>query len=245
MLLNHSLVHTQYAYGLIQNSTEEICAIQKRILELDQSREDRLAFILGVTNHWVTLVVEKTSESGLHAFYLDSNNEPVLMATESELRRLVEAREEKHVKRKGAPYSDWKRNVLYQSFVDQRDIVELLVGCVSRETDLRGELTKQNWSKLLDSFYECVSVRDGENDLYLASLVQWIEQYYPTKVILDHHTQLLERFQHLLDEATSLRLQQWIDNCEQYSTDKPTGVEFVESFYFIVDKIKKILKNNK
>ena len=220
---------------------EEVRATQKRIFKLHQSKEDKLAFILGVTNHWVALVVEKTRESGLHTFYLDSNNEPVLMATENQLKRLVKAREEKRIKRKGVPYSDWKRNVLYQSFVDQRNIVDLLVRCVSQETDLRGELTKQTWSKLLDSFYESVSLMDGECDLYLASLVQWIEQHYPTKVILSHHTKLLEHFQYLLDKETALRLEQWISDCQQYSTNKQTGLEIVESFYSIVHKIKEIL----
>ena len=184
------------------------------------------------------MVVEKRRESSLHAFYLDSNNEPVLMATETELQALVKARKQKYMKRKGIPYSDWKRNVLYQSFMDQRDIVELLVRCVSGETDLRGELTKQTWSKLVDSFYECVSLRDGEDDMFLATLVQWIEQHYPISVILDHHIKLFECYHTLLDKAISLKLQQWIRDCEQYSQGNPTGVDIVESFYSIVAKIK-------
>ena len=235
---------SQYAYGLIQSSTEEVCAIQKRILELHQSKDDRLAFILGVTNHWVTMVVEKRRESSLHIFYLDSNNEPVLMATETELQTLVKAREQKYMKRKGIPYSDWKRNVLYQSFVDQRDIVELLVKCVSGEADLRGELTKQAWSKLVDSFYESVIVSDGEDDLFLASLVQWIEQHYPTSVIHDHHVELLKCYHQLVDKATSMTLQQWIRDCERYSIKKQTGLEIIDSFYSILDKMKPILFKN-
>jgi hypothetical protein len=204
-------------------------------MELLQSKEDRLAFILGVTNHWVTMVVEKTRKSSLHVFYLDSNNEPVLMATESQLQALVEAREQKYMKRKGISYSDWKRNVLYQSFVDQRDIVELLVRCVSGESDLRGELTKQAWKKLVDSFYESVTVRDGEDDLFLASLVQWIEQHYPTSVIHKHHIDLLERYHQLVDKATLLRLHQWVRDCEQHVQ---TGLDIIEPFYSILDKIK-------
>ena len=218
-----------------------MCAIQKRILELRQSQEDRLAFILGVTNHWVTIVVEKRVKSRLHVFYLDSNNEPVLMATETELQTLVKAREQKYMKRKGIPYTDWKRNVLYQSFVDQRDIVELLVKCVSGEADLRGELTKQAWSKLIESFYESVSVSDGDDDLFLASLVQWIEQHYPTSVINKHHLKLFERYHQLVDKATSLRLHKWIRDCDQYLTNKQTGLDVTEFFHDILDKLKTIL----
>ena len=184
------------------------------------------------------MVVQKRKENGLHTFYLDSNNEPVLMATETELQALVKAREQKYMKRKGITYSDWKRNVLYQSFVDQRDVVELLVRCLSGKADLRGELTKQTWSKLVDSFYECVSMKDGEDDLFLASLVQWIEQHYPISVVLDHHIKLFECYHQLLDKATSLKLQQWIRDCGQYSKGNQTGVDIVESFYSIVDKIK-------
>ena len=190
------------------------------------------------------MVVEKRRESSLRIFYLDSNNEPVLMATETELQTLVKAREQKYMKRKGIPYSDWKRNVLYQSFVDQRDIVELLVRCVSGEADLRGELTKQAWSKLVDSFYESVSVSNGENDLFLASLVQWIEQHYPTSVIQNHHIELLECYHQLIDKATSFRLQQWIRDCEQYSTNNQTGLDIIESFYSILDRMKLILFKN-
>ena len=210
-------------------------------MELCQSKEDRLAFILGVTNHWVTVVVEKRRESGLHVFYLDSNNEPVLMATESQLQTLVKAREQKYMKRKGIPYSDWKRNVLYQSFVDQRDVVELLVRCVSGESDLRGELTKQAWKKLVDSFYESVSVRGGDDDLFLASLVQWIEQHYPTSVVDKHHIDLLKHYHQLVDRATSLRLQQWIRDCEQYLNRSQTGLDIIQPFYSVLDKMKVIL----
>ena len=209
-------------------------------MELRQSKEDRLAFILGITNHWVTVVVEKRRESSLHVFYLDSNNEPVLMATEAELQTLVKAREQKYMKRKGIPYSDWKRNVLYQSFVDQRDIVDVLVRCVCGEADMRGELTQQAWSKLVDSFYESVRVSNGEDDLFLASLVQWIEQHYPISVIHKHHVKLLECYHQLVDEATSLRLQQWIADCEQHSINKQTGLDIVESFYSILDQLKPI-----
>ena len=234
--------HTQYAYGLINSSIDEVCAIQKRIVEFCRSKEDRVAFILGVTNHWVTLVVEKRRKSSLHAFYLDSNNEPVLIATNSQLRTLVETREQKYIKRKGLPYTTWKRNVLYQSFVDQRDIAELLVRCVSQETDIRGEMSKQMWNKLLDSFYEHVNVRDGDHDLFVACLVEWIEQHYPTKAIHDEPIQLLTCYHQLLDKTTLRRLREWVIVCELYSIHtSQVGIDIIEVFYSIIDKIKVII----
>lgn len=208
---------------------------------MHQSQEDQIVFILGVTNHWVTLVVQKTQQNHVCAFYLDSNNEPVLMATESELNDLVQVREDKHMKRKGQPYTHWKRKTLYQSFVDQRDVVNLLTKCVSGEKDLRGELVTRCWTKLLDSYYQSLGDKTDDPDLHLASLIQWLEQHYPTQIILSHHVEMLQRFHSLVDEATMLRLHIWLKNCSQHTAVKQAGLENVESFYSIIDKIKTFL----
>lgn len=218
----------------------EVCAVQQRISKLQQSPEDQVVFILGVTNHWVTLVVHKNKYSGVCAFYLDSNNEPVLMATETQLKSLVHSREVKHIKRKGQPYSQWKKKVLYQSFVDQRDIVNLLVRCVSGETDLRGELTAQSWTKLLDSYSQLVGGKTGDSDLHLVSLIEWLEGHYPTQVISSRHFKMLSQFHPHMDKAVLVQIHKWSKECTQHSNEKNCGLENVRLFYSIVEKIKEI-----
>ena len=227
-------MHTlQFAYGLLQNNEDEICAVQKRILKLRQSVEDHLVFVLGVTNHWVTLAVKKRKES-LCTFYLDSNNEPVLMAPGNMLERLVEIREEKYTKRKGQPYSDWKRKVLYQSFVDQRDLVDLLLKCVSGEKDLREELTIQNWTKLIDSFCQVVN---GDKDSHLAGLITWLQEHYPSSVLMSHHVEMLSQFHKHLNKDILLHIKKWAEDCSQHAEEKQSGLENVEAFYSIVEKV--------
>lgn len=229
----------QYAYGLLQSNKEEVCAIQERISKMHRLPEDNLVFLLGVTNHWVTLFVHKSKENGISVFYLDSNNEPVLMASETNLRSLVQARENKHIKRKGHSYSPWKKKVLYQSFVDQRDVVEILVKCVSGKVDLRGEMAIQTWNKLLDS-YDCVvknSNEDNNRDLLFARLIEWLQEHYPSKVIIDHHMEILRQFHQLMDKHVLLRIKEWINSCAQLIPDA-CGLESLESFYLSIDKLK-------
>ena len=56
------LLLIQSAYGFVQNSFSEVCAIQQKIDEfVSSSIPSHLVFILGVTNHWVTLLAYKTS----------------------------------------------------------------------------------------------------------------------------------------------------------------------------------------
>lgn len=214
-----------------------MCAVQQRILKFLQSQEDWLVFILGVTNHWVTLVVHKSKENGVTVFYLDSNNTPVLLASETHLEGLVQAREVKYAKRKGKPYSQWKRKVLYQSFEDQRDVVNLLVRCVSGEKDLRGELTTQSWSKLLDSYYQHVGRRGDDADLHLASLIEWLEDHYPSKVIHSHHLNILSQFHPHMAKEVLVRIHQWSKDCDNHSKEKGCGLENVVSFFSTVHAI--------
>lgn len=230
----------QYAYGLVQNSDDEVCAIQERILQLRQSSKDQLVFILGVTNHWVTLAVHKRKEN-ISAFYLDSNNEPVLMASEAHLEDLVQIREDKYTKRKGKPYSQWKRTVLYQSFVDQRDVVKLLTKCLSGEKDLRGELATQNWIKLLASYYQVVSEEGDDADSHLVSLIKWLEEHYPTQVILSHHIDMLSKFHEHIDKDVLGRIKKWLKDCSHNSHEKHCGLDIVCSFYSLLDKIQVLL----
>lgn len=184
-----------------------------------------------MTNHWVTLVVHKSIENGVTDFYLDSNNEPVLLASDTHLENLVQAREIKHTKRKGEPYSQWKRKVLYQSFEDQRDVVNLLVRCISGEKDLRGELTTQSWTKLLDSYYQHVGGRGDDPDLHLACLIEWLEDHYPSKIIHSYHLNILCHFHQHMAKEVLVRIDKWSKDCGNHLKERDCGLENVVSFY--------------
>lgn len=153
-------------------------------------------FILGVTNHWVTLyayyrtqLAEQQSVSereGLSLVYLDSNNVPVLGASDGEIDDLVTEREKKRVQIKGQGYSSWKRDVVKQAFCDQRDLVTLLARCLSGQQNLLQHALCRHWSVVLDSFEQHMASAVVDVDIFLPLLIQWLENHHQPNSLRDH-----------------------------------------------------------
>ena len=249
----------QYAYGCIQDTESQVCAVQARITMFREApAPTHLVFILGVTNHWVTLLATKcrvgdqrrTStvlDSDEHErsekismIYLDSNNAPVLAASDTDILALVRKKEKERVQRKGRGWSEWKRGVIYQAFVDQRALVSMLADCLCDNADLRGELLRVSWSRMLDSYDQNVVARLSSSEdtgLYVALLLHWLEEQYHPQTLRDTHLGMLHRLgPGWLGQRVRERVLLWVEHCQRMFEGYATGLTLVDLFVSVVDK---------
>lgn len=257
------LCFLQYAYGCIQDTEPQVCAVQARITKFREApAPTHLVFILGVTNHWVTLLVtksrrgeqcetspalesdntvrERSASEKISLIYLDSNNAPVLTASDVDLLGLVHKKEKERVQRKGKGWSEWKRGVVYQAFVDQRALVGMLADCLCDSGDLRGELLRVSWSRMLDSYDQSVGARlSGSKDtgLYVALLLHWLEGQYHPQTIRDTHLGMLHRLgPDWLGQKVRERVELWIQHCRRMLEGYTTGLGLVDLFASVVNQ---------
>lgn len=257
------LCFLQYAYGCIQDTEPQVCAVQARITKFREApAPTHLVFILGVTNHWVTLLVtksrrgekcetspaldldntvrERSASEKISLIYLDSNNAPVLTASDVDLLGLVHKKEKERVQRKGKGWSEWKRGVVYQAFIDQRALVGMLADCLCDSGDLRGELLRVSWSRMLDSYDQSVGARlSGSKDtgLYVALLLHWLEGQYHPQTIRDTHLGMLHRLgPDWLGQKVRERVELWIQHCRRMLEGYTTGLGLVDLFASVVNQ---------
>ena len=229
-------------------------------------------FILGVTNHWVTLLAYKTSgdscvktaveceaiiadrdsskqvermarlkifKEKIGLLYLDSNNVPVLTASNTDILQIMSKKEADSVKRKGRGWSEWKRGVIFQAFVDQREVVRMLSRCLCGQSDLRTELLEASWAQVLDSYEQHVSVGSREDPgLGPALLLQWLEVQYRPQSLCKHQLALLRSLGvDLLGIRGRERLQQWVQQCQQQLEVCGTGIDILQAFRALLKQL--------
>ena len=148
---------------------------------------DHVILILGVTDHWVTLLAHRHHPTKIGLIYLDSNNEPVLLASESAIDQLVQAREKKRIERKGVGYENWKRNLLRQSLTDQRDVVQMLTECLHGSHSLPREYVSSHWERLLSGFRSKVKSTADDGDMHTLNVLSWLESEYSVKGFRDSY----------------------------------------------------------
>eukprot|EP00731_Ephydatia_muelleri_P019146 Em0011g1186a len=176
----HLITVLQYAYGQFNNNVASICELQDKIEALrSASQPTCMALVLGVTNHWLTVLAYRipgTAQVGV--LYMDSNNTPVLKASDEELNRMLHLKEQERIKNKGQGYSPWQRTIKLQAWKDQRCLLDVLSECFSGTHNLRTELLDGSWNSLLESYYSNVcshGVELGHQTMCLLLLVQWLQ----------------------------------------------------------------------
>ena len=185
-------------------------------------------------------VDDRSASEKISLIYLDSNNAPVLTASDVDLLGLVHKKEKERVQRKGKGWSEWKRGVVYQAFVDQRALVGMLADCLCDSGDLRGELLRVSWSRMLDSYDQSVGARlSGSEDtgLYVALLLHWLEGQYHPQTIRDTHLGMLHRLgPDWLGQKVRERVELWVQHCRRMLEGYTTGLGLVDLFASVVNQ---------
>lgn len=201
MEVKNKLIVLQFSFGLLQDNFETICETQDKITSFvnNTSSPAHLIFILGVTNHWLTLLAYKRKEAcpchhgnegcgSVHMLYMDSNNTPAISLCDEGIEDYVKEQEKKKKAVKGYGYQKWKRNVIKQAYIDQRTIVNRISRYISGEADMIEEVISEYVDKLLISFNTHIekSLISADPDFYIPLLLSWLEGQYPVKVLRDN-----------------------------------------------------------
>lgn len=258
----------QYSYGFFQHNFSTVCEIQDKIncFRLAPGPA-HLVFILGVTNHWVTLVAYKngciqqdaaegecyshkletadSSENRIGLVYMDSNNVPVLCYDDADIVRHIEEAERRAVEKKGKGFTDWHRAMYQQALVDQRQVVLKLAQALSGTLDLQSELVRNYMDRILDSFGSCVTKKmNGDAAMFLPLLVDWLENCHPAKSLHKTLGPMLESPHHLC-AARLAQLCSWVqDNQAQLSGMEESGIQSVDKFTVVLRDINNQLKSH-
>lgn len=199
-----------------------------------------LIFILGVTNHWLTLAAYKTrgvcpcgcGHNQVNILYMDSNNVPVPCLTDKGIEDHMIQQEKRRVEIKRRGYPDWKRFVIRQAYIDQRAIVDKLARYVCGRINLRAEFVQEYISKMLDSFKKDVSevVATGGRDLYVPLLINWLDGHYPVKILQETLSPFLS-CSHLISTVILVPLIDWAEtNLTFIEHPLQSGIPQVDTF---------------
>lgn len=239
----------QYAYGQFNNNVASICELQDKIEALrSASQPTCMALVLGVTNHWLTVLAYRipgTAQVGV--LYMDSNNTPVLKASDEELNRMLHLKEQERIKNKGQGYSPWQRTIKLQAWKDQRCLLDVLSECFSGTHNLRTELLDGSWNSLLESYYSNVcshGVELGHQTMCLLLLVQWLQTERHPKGIREMQVSFLHRVgAHWLSAKLRGKIIKWMvdvrDVCQDYSGIG--GVEETNDLLKVLDELEQSL----
>ena len=254
----HPTVHTlQFGYGMFQDDPSHIKMVDAAIQVFSSSpAPSHLIFVMGVVNHWVSLLAYRPEtsqqrrslaeltlerecvgefpsqqvlltqqyllnqinasegcgkeegilpgrlpsrgcvDSGVHLVLFDSQNKPTMVMTDEDIASKIAEWEEKDLRRKGRPYSEWERQNYQQALRDQRELLPVLAQCLSGSSTLVTEYIDSRITALVGHYRESVHeplAMSGEGmDRYLALLSHWLETYNQPQHIRKRVLQLLE-----------------------------------------------------
>jgi hypothetical protein len=138
-------------------------------------------FILGQTNHFVTLVAHK-HPNGLEICFFDSMNRQTLEATDEDLRNIVEEIKQRrrvhlpHLVR-NARQENWYAEQDLNSLQSCRFIPRLIHDCIVDRTDIRTALLELNMRGFNETFNKCMDTFPPAQAL--EGVLSWLNNYFP------------------------------------------------------------------
>jgi hypothetical protein len=244
------IVVLQYSFGIIKHTFNDVCDIHNKISAFINSPvPTHMIFILGVTNHWVTLLVYKTNSTcscgcgrdRVGVVYTDSNNVPTISYTDGDIEGHIVTQEKERIKMKGEGYPTWRKNVIRQAYHDQRAAVHMICRYISGCDDIRRDLAHDYINGMLDSFDNDVRggvAVGGATDLYLLLLIEWLDNSHPPKVIRETLSPFLSN-KEVVAMDTLNRLEVWSRETYFCLHDdiQPLGISSVDSFITVLQFI--------
>eukprot|EP01102_Stenamoeba_stenopodia_P006612 TRINITY_DN1826_c0_g1_i1.p1 TRINITY_DN1826_c0_g1~~TRINITY_DN1826_c0_g1_i1.p1 ORF type:complete len:455 (-),score=73.25 TRINITY_DN1826_c0_g1_i1:33-1397(-) len=190
-----------------------------------RSRESTFAhaFLLGVTNHWVSIVVIKTSKTTFEIFFMDSRNNRLLEVSDDDIWKLVDALMAESARQKqiqpSSNYYTWlnpeqKRLYVFESMKACQMFANLLINALLGKKDIISALLELN----LDGFFEIYerevtplsSFDSLDKDTFFTKLLYWLENYMPPAVFETNLLRVLKELSTHISAQSRAKLLLWV-----------------------------------
>lgn len=148
------------------------------------------AFLIGLSNHWATLFVNKVTfnvfnetigrfekQTSIEYFYLDSRNDPILTPTEEDFKRLIKAYYDMKERVAGWPvdYRPWREQTYLQSLKDSGWIIDMLYQGINGKINFLSYYLDLIVEGILEKFHTYVPYQEDSNIDLLMSLLGYLE----------------------------------------------------------------------
>ena len=199
-----------FQFGSLQMERGDVMKVQRAIDDfLVAKGEGVLGFMMGVTNHWVSLVAHCVG--GFREFvFLDSRNRNYLKFDEAAIVSLYETVQRERIETGRKPLNNWELTVAHQGVKDIQSAVHILMECLTGRTTLPQVVVTHKVQHLLQNFEET------PGDSFIEKLETFFRAGFPAKFIYDDYVaHLLSYPQSALSPPCKQRLSQWTHNCDE------------------------------
>jgi hypothetical protein len=230
----------QYAMGRPMLETESLLACQKAADDFVANPGPcHRCVIVGALSHWVTVVINKVptgdQATAVEVLLFDSNNTPVLGASESQLAKIAAAKAEE----RGWDPSSSKESYYRSSLRDQQAVVTLLARLFTGATDMRAEAVNGAVERMLADFdltvkatmQDTTHLRDGSNASQQTLSSEggdsdawhlWLRERQPPAVLRSGMLATVQRWGSFLSELNRKALRAWAERALLFS-DRHSG----------------------
>jgi len=198
-----------YAFNIVQYSNnKEIINLQKEFdrIKKENPKKNIIYFVvLGVTNHWSLMVLEKKKSSKIiEVTYLDSLNLNIFnLKNDREIDNFVEKRDELR-KKYGKGYSPFQKKMFRQWIVDINQIVNIVYQIIYEDFSLYDLIVSNKINHVLTSYEDHININLREVQLdkggiekmknNISKIAQWLKNEFPPKILVEDVTYMLQNF---------------------------------------------------
>jgi hypothetical protein len=178
-----------FQFKHVQMSSNEIVSLQESIDKFisAENKEVVLCIMLGVTNHWTTLLAHKYN-SFTEYFFMDSRNVPYLNYTEDQIAQHVEESNQKRREDGRKILTPFQIMINKQSVADLQRTLEILMNCLLGNTTLPSVVIEDKIGYMLENYYMIEA-----EDEYMR-LLTFLNSGFPATFIEGEYIRLLMRF---------------------------------------------------
>ena len=225
----------QYALGRPMLETESLLACQEAADAFVASPGPcHRCIIVGALSHWVTVVINKVPTAGeateVEVLLFDSNNTPVLGATDARLAEIAATKAEE----RGWDPACSKESYYRSSLHDMQSVVTLLARLFSGATDLRAEAVNGAVERMLADFDATASAtaqdtaytpdgsevseqKPSSEEFEAEALFLWLQERQPPAVLRSGVLATVQRWGAYLSALNREALQAWAERAVVFS----------------------------
>lgn len=184
-----------------------------RIFERFRTRKNYAhTFILGQTNHWVTIVINKYEDTHVEVVLLDSRNYDILNLSDSQIEAFAIRRSEE------LRLPHWRIHLFYRSMVSSKHIAAMFYDCAVGSMHSIGRfLIRLNMCGFFETFEKSFLPEEngsanGPLSWHIA-LRHWLENYFPPPVLHENVCKFIESLGGVeaLDGDIRMRFREWVE----------------------------------